>query len=155
MTMPPPEPKIISVAPTDQALIGALCDADLPVEDLEASKASFYGIQAAGTLAGFGGIQVLGRNCLLRSLVILPSHQRRGLGQMLVAKLLETAARQNLDAAYLLTTTAPDFFASLGFTQISRAMAPPKIRYTAKFSSLCPGDALVMYRDLQPNVGSF
>ncbi|MHA1547151.1 MAG: arsenic resistance N-acetyltransferase ArsN2 [Alphaproteobacteria bacterium] len=144
MTMPPPEPKIISVAPTDQALIGALCDADLPVEDLEASKASFYGIQAAGTLAGFGGIQVLGRNCLLRSLVILPSHQRRGLGQMLVAKLLETAARQNLDAAYLLTATAPDFFASLGFKPVARTNVAAEIQRSAEFSNLCPGNAVVM-----------
>ena len=153
MKLPTPDLQIRSVPPTDPALAAALAAADLPVVDLETSQASFYGAEVGGECVGYGGIEWLGATCLLRSLVVVPGHQAQGFGRVLVAGLLELAARRGVEAAYLLTTTASEFFVSQGFAQISRALVPLEIRSTAEFSSICPDDAVVMCRDLRGLAG--
>jgi hypothetical protein len=49
---------------------------------------------------------------------------------------------------FLLTETAPAFFARFGFTDIDRARVPETIRQTVEFSSACPASARVMVLDL-------
>jgi amino-acid N-acetyltransferase len=49
---------------------------------------------------------------------------------------------------YLLTTTAPDFFAGLGFRRAGRKTAPPAIRATRQFATLCPASAVLMHLNL-------
>lgn len=44
----------------------------------------------------------------------------------------------------LLTIDADKWFASLGYLTQSRDSAPAAIQSTAEFSSLCPGDAVLM-----------
>ncbi|WP_228434553.1 hypothetical protein [Natrarchaeobaculum aegyptiacum] len=51
-----------------------------------------------------------------------------------------------VDALYLLTTTAVDFFAARGYDEIDRADAPDAIRNTTEFADLCPSSATCMRR---------
>ena len=62
----------------------------------------------------------------IRSLAILPTTQRRGLGQKLTECLLKEAAEQELKCVFALTLI-PEYFARLGFTEVSRETLPMKV----------------------------
>jgi amino-acid N-acetyltransferase len=47
---------------------------------------------------------------------------------------------------FLLTTTAEPIFARWGFRRVDRAEAPPAIRESREFASLCPASAVFMAR---------
>jgi amino-acid N-acetyltransferase len=49
---------------------------------------------------------------------------------------------------YLLTTTADAFFRRLGYEQTARELAPPAIKATREFSSLCPSSSIFMVKQL-------
>jgi len=49
---------------------------------------------------------------------------------------------------HLLTTTAAAFFRSAGYQDADRGDAPPSIRASREFSSLCPASASYMVKDL-------
>ncbi|MFW6382934.1 MAG: hypothetical protein ACOCZD_02725 [Haloferacaceae archaeon] len=63
--------------------------------------------------------------------------------------MLERARNDGLGAVYLLTTTAADFFADLGFEPVDREAVPEPIRQSAAFADLCPSTATCMRRDLE------
>ena len=51
---------------------------------------------------------------------------------------------KNISELWLLTIDADTWFATLGYLTQSRDSAPPAIQSTEEFSSLCPGDAVLM-----------
>ncbi len=51
-------------------------------------------------------------------------------------------------ALWLLTTSAADFFADLGYAECERVNVPPPIRATLQFAALCPASATVMTKRL-------
>ena len=59
----------------------------------------------------------------------------------MVALVLQEARRRGFKAAYLLTTTARDYFLRLGFTPADRANAPLALRQSAEFKGACPDTA--------------
>ncbi len=66
-------------------------------------------------------------------------------------KLLHDACRQQaVQEVWLLTIDADPFFEKLGYVVRTRDAAPDVIRGTAEFSSLCPGDAVLMSKELRP-----
>lgn len=97
---------------------------------------------------GIGGLQPAGSNVLLRSLVVKPVHRGQGYGAAICSRLEETAAANDTEAVYLLTTTAPEFFRRRGYERVERELAPTAIQNTAEFQSLCPRDAICMRRSL-------
>jgi amino-acid N-acetyltransferase len=87
---------------------------------------------------------------LLRSVAVAPSHRGLGFGQRLVQERLAFAKTKNLDAVYLLTTTAAPFFGRLGFEAVSRADAPAGVRESLEFSSVCPTSSACLVKNLVP-----
>ena len=77
-------------------------------------------------------------------MVVAPTARGTGLGRALVADRLAWARRERLAAVYLLTTTAPDFFATLGFERSPRGAAPEGIRRSREFATICPGSSVLM-----------
>ena len=73
----------------------------------------------------------------------------QGLGARLLAALECEAAKSGIEVLYLITIDADGFFLKFGYTAVERAATPPKIRATREYSELCPGDAIVMCKDLQ------
>ncbi len=70
------------------------------------------------------------------------------LGARLVAELELIARNEHIDELWLLTIDANPFFIRHGYIVAERDAAPETIRNTAEFSSLCPGDALLMHKRL-------
>ena len=131
------------------AIRGLLDACQLPHEDLGAPLlANFVVLRGASGLAGVAGVEVHGRDGLLRSVAIAPEQRQHGLGQALVHACEERARSQGVQALYLLTTTAAEFFARRGYRTTGRKQAPAPIQATREFSTLCPGTAVCMVKPL-------
>jgi len=85
---------------------------------------------------------------LLRSVALRPSERGAGAGRRLVEHALGRAKQRGASSAVLLTTTAEDFFAHLGFRRIDRSCVPANLLGSAEFKGACPSTAIIMLRTL-------
>jgi len=128
---------------------GRLRDAALPVEDLTPDHMNDFLVAVVDArLAGMIGLEQFDKLGLLRSLVIDPAARRSGIGRQLVAALEAHALARGVTELWLLTIDAETYFLKLGYEIMERDLAPNVIRETDEFSSLCPGDAIVMKKSL-------
>ncbi|MBM4383187.1 MAG: GNAT family N-acetyltransferase [Deltaproteobacteria bacterium] len=125
-----------------------LREAKLPWEDVAPHFAAFLVGERGGALVACAGLEYYGEVALVRSVAIAETLRNAGLGAALCDTLLGDARRRGVRDAYLLTTTAPRFFARMGFAPIARDVAPPAIQRTREFTELCPASAAVMHRAL-------
>jgi arsenate reductase len=136
-------------APGDRPALVTLLEASgLPTEDLEEARPLLFVASAGDELVGCVGIEVRGTVGLLRSLAVAQAWRGRGLSIELVRIALDRAARAGVRDVYLLTTTAAGLFQRLGFLETPRESAPPAVRATREFASLCPSSAVFMRREL-------
>jgi amino-acid N-acetyltransferase len=134
-----------------ETVAGLLSGAELPVEGLDEQFEGGYVVaEQDGDIVGAGGIEVYGLYGLLRSVVVHERARGRGLGESIVEDRLRWSARCGLRAVYLLTTTVPEFFEHIGFTQMSRAEMPAEIQGSKEFSEVCPVTATAMVVRLDP-----
>jgi amino-acid N-acetyltransferase len=130
-----------------------LQDAGLPVDDLDAGSLDEF-LVALDTVAtppavnGVIGLQAFGSAGLLRSLVVDAGSRASGIGRQLVEALEERALAAGLTGLWLLTIDAEVFFWKLDYRIVERGKAPASIRGTREFTSLCPGSAHLMYKQL-------
>jgi amino-acid N-acetyltransferase len=130
-------------------LAAALRKAGLPADDVTAPGLLFWRFSTAEDVpAGFGGLEVYGRDALMRSVVTMPPLRGRGVGAAIVTALEAEARLAKCSAVYLLTTSAQALFEKLGYAKLERAQAPAGIRATSQFSSLCPDSAALMLKRL-------
>jgi N-acetylglutamate synthase-like GNAT family acetyltransferase/DNA-binding MarR family transcriptional regulator len=130
-----------------EAVKELLAAEDLPVGGLEEFFGENYVIaQLHGRVVAAAGMEVYGHLGLIRSVIVAKTLRGTGLGQWLVIDRLRWAAGRQLSAVYLLTTTAADFFARLGFQTIEHDEVPAEVRGSSEFSTLCPDSATVMVR---------
>ena len=125
-----------------------LAAAGLPIADLTTEHLALIA-EKDGVVAGLIGLEQFKKTGLLRSLVIAEEFRNAGLGGVLVGALEQLACEKQIVELWLLTIDADDWFASLGYRTRSRDSAPAAIRSTAEFSSLCPGDAVLMKKSLK------
>ncbi|MDH3224340.1 MAG: arsenic resistance N-acetyltransferase ArsN2 [Gemmatimonadota bacterium] len=136
-------------------LLNLLRRSDLPVDDLDRGDlGGFVLLRRDGRLVGSGALEVYGPLALIRSVAVDATERGNGLGRRIVEHLEARAASERLTSLYLLTTTAEAFFHRLGYRIMSRDEAPPAIRETTQFSSLCPDTAAFMGKDLLRDRGS-
>jgi arsenate reductase (glutaredoxin) len=129
----------------DPVFVSALKAAVLPVDDLsEAGRTLFSYRSLAGTLLGFGGYELYGKDALLRSIVVLPEGRGKRAGRNLVPLLMYRAFREGARTAWLLTTTTANFFDKIKFKRRIREEAPASILSTRQAKSLCPKSAVLM-----------
>jgi prepilin-type N-terminal cleavage/methylation domain-containing protein len=67
----------------------------------------------------------------------------------LTQEALDLARARRARAVYLLTDTAAEFFARLGFRRIPRAEAEPAVGTSVEFTTLCPASATCMTLSLE------
>lgn len=103
----------------------------------------------AESLTGAIGLQSFDEVGLLRSLVVAQSARSAGCGSKLVRAVERIANETGVRELWLLTTTARDYFENRGFLAVGRELAPPAIRQTAEFTSLCPDSAVLMMKTLR------
>jgi len=106
--------------------------------------------RAAEPVSGVIGLQSFEEVGLLRSLVVAKSARSAGCGSKLVQAVERNANAAGIRQLWLLTTDARDYFENRGFRAVSRELAPPAIRQTAEFTSLCPASAILMLKTLRP-----
>jgi N-acetylglutamate synthase-like GNAT family acetyltransferase len=138
------------ISQTDSRWAGfkvALMEAGLATDDLLEPGQRFYAF-ADGKLIGFGGYCCDGPEALLRSVIVAPERRGVGEGRRIIAALLDRLREDGAKRVWLLTTTAQQFFAQLGFVAQSRDAAPEAIAGTREFSTLCPASAVLMCLDL-------
>lgn len=131
------------------AVRSLLSACELPTADL----ASFFGTQFLAVededdLIAVVGLEGYQDVALLRSLAVTSGHRGHGIGRALVKKAEQQAIDAGVRDLYLLTMTAQDFFAELGYTVADRASAPASIKGTTQFSGLCPDAAVLMHKRL-------
>lgn len=122
--------------------------ADLPLAGVGEFIDRFVVADAEGKLVGAAGLEVHGGDGVLRSVVVAPSHQGRGLGARLTARLLEAARSGGLRRLYLLTTTAEGYFPRHGFRRIAREEASADVQRSVEFREACPATAVTMVLEL-------
>jgi amino-acid N-acetyltransferase len=126
------------------ALALGLCDDGME----EQFGASYVVAETDGEAVGLGGVEVYGRDGLLRSVGVRESLRRSAVGRAIVADRLAWARNRGLRAVYLLTDTAPGFFERLGFERVARDSCPSEVRESKEFSEVCPESAVVMKLEL-------
>lgn len=138
-----------SARPIDLSAIATLlAEFGLPTRGVVDSLESFVVVELKGRLIGVGGIEIHGRNALLRSLAVSPEHQHSGVATAICDHLEAQAAQQDLESVYLLTETAEQFFSGRGYEVVARSEAPAAIAASEEFSALCPQSATLMRRSL-------
>jgi len=145
--------KIEQAKPEYEAQIKQLLAAcDLPYEDIRSSLLRHFWIAGEiKSLTGVVGLEILGKNALLRSLAVATHARGKGLGKQLTAKAEQHAQNSQVDTLYLLTLTAPEFFKKLGYQVMKREDAPATLQNTAEFQSICPVSATCMTKSLNPD----
>jgi amino-acid N-acetyltransferase len=125
--------------------------ADLPTDDLgSADLGHFFGAGTRDDVRGVVGLELLGDAALLRSLAVVAEARGAGYGRALVAAAERHAAGLGVRSVYLLTTTAADFFARMGYRRVERESAPAAVQGTREFAALCPASATCMVKQLGP-----
>ncbi|HWH50010.1 MAG TPA: arsenic resistance N-acetyltransferase ArsN2 [Gemmatimonadaceae bacterium] len=108
----------------------------------EGDRPNVHPLQIVGAI----GLERFGSKALLRSAVVADEWRGWGFGRQLVDELVEHARSVGVDELYLLTTTAEQFFARLGFRRIDRADVPASVRGSVEFTRACPDTAVAMAR---------
>jgi amino-acid N-acetyltransferase len=136
-------------SPADkEPIIRLLSGFNLPTEDIGEHLNNFIVAVCENHLAGCVGVEIYGRQGLLRSLAVEESFRNGGLGKQLCSHLAAFAAESGVRQLHLLTTTAEGFFKKLGFETARRDVASEEIKSTREFSHLCPSTAIYMTRDI-------
>lgn len=127
-----------------QQVIDLLAQNNLPTSDLDDGKHLYALLDEQRQLVGTGGLEFIGNAALLRSVSVKKELQGKGLGKQISHQLEKIASSKGIDAIYLLTTTAKDFFSREAYDVIERDSVPGAIKATSEFTSVCPSSAIVM-----------
>ena len=145
--------KLIVAQPAHFAAVATLLeDAGLTTQDLVSALTGFVVLLDRERVVAVGGLQMLGVDTaaggLIRSVVVHPAFQSRGLGKQIYEHLEENARERGLADLYLLTETAESFFQPFGYSLIARDSAPAELQAAPQFAWLCPASAVVMHKRL-------
>ena len=136
-------------APSDvQAVEAMLSAAGLPLDG--AAEAFDLGIVARedGGLIAAAAIEPFGAAGLLRSVVVAPDHRGAGIGRALVASAEALAREAGIRDLYLVTETAADWFPSLGYETVERAVADAAVGGSVELTTVCRDTGVTMRRAL-------
>jgi amino-acid N-acetyltransferase len=117
-----------------------LLKSDLPTQGLEEAQL-WCAKDKAGRVVGVAGLEIWGRQGLLRSVVVKAENRQGGVGKALVKRVLKEAKARNLAESYLLTETAPNFFSKFGFKHATRSSVRGNVLNSVEFRKACPDTA--------------
>lgn len=116
----------------------------LPTEGARAHLSTYLLAVSHGDVVGCAGAEVYGDIALLRSVAVAPGRQRRGIGRMLVERVLLEAMRRQIRRLFLLTVSAPEYFARYGFKRGPIDQAPAALQASAELQGACPACSAFM-----------
>ena len=131
--------------PADWPAIEALLLANkLPTEGAREHLNTYLLAVADGEIAGVAGAEVYANLALMRSVAVRPGLHRQGIGRLLVEQLIDEARRRDIARLFLLTVTAPEYFAQYGFKRGPIELAPQALKASAELQGACPACAAFM-----------
>ena len=140
-----PNPTVRTATPADANIIRNLLETNgLPTSDLATARPEFLIASRDVAIVGIGAVERFGSAALLRSVAVAAEWRRSGVGRVIVTELERRARAAGIGELILLTLTARDFFARLGYTVKDRAQVPPAVLDSAEFRSLCPASVICM-----------
>ena len=117
-------------------LKAALVRVGLPDGDIGDPRILFWRFETFEDIpVGFGGIEVHGRDALLRSLVTLPPVRQLGMGAAIVTALEVEARALKCQSVYVAVSGLADFFARLGYRVCAADAVPEQIRASGEFAA--------------------
>jgi N-acetylglutamate synthase-like GNAT family acetyltransferase len=129
----------------DWPAIAALLQTNgLPLDGAQAHLQNYLVAVSNGEIVGSAGAEVYGDIALLRSVAVAPGLHRQGVGKQMLRALIQQAQRRQIRALYLLTVTAPEYFAQHGFKRTKIDQAPAALKASAEFQGACPACAAFM-----------
>ena len=130
---------------SDWPAVAALLQANkLPTEGAQSHLSTYLLATSNGEVVGCAGAEIYGSVALVRSVAVAPGLQKQGIGRLLVERLLQEARSRDIAALYLLTVTAPEYFAQYGFRRMQIDGAPQALKASAEFQGACPACAALM-----------
>ena len=120
----------------------------LPVDGIDDHLETMLVARSGIDVVGAAAVELYADGALLRSVVVDPAYQGQGLGGRLTESALQLADRHGVNAVFLLTTTAENFFPRFGFGPVPRSVVPWSVQASVEFQSACPASALVMRKML-------
>lgn len=140
--------QIAMAAAKDVAAVETLlAAASLPTDGLRDQFPAAYAVaRVDGALVGVAGLERYGAFALLRSVTVLHNLRGQGIARALVEERMALARSIGVVRAFLLTTTAPDYFRKLGFETSRREDAPSEIAASVEFAHACPASATCLSR---------
>lgn len=130
------------------AVVALLRQSRLPEVGLDQHRDSIVVARSQGDVVGCAAVERYGTDVLLRSVAVAPGARAGGVGSALVAATLRSAARAGARTAYLLTESAPAFFARRGFHAVARGRVPEPVRQSVEFRGACCASAIAMTQRL-------
>jgi N-acetylglutamate synthase-like GNAT family acetyltransferase len=141
-----PKPTLRQADASDWPAVEALLTANkLPTEGARQHLSTYFLATSNGEIVGCAGAEIYGDIALLRSVAIAPGLHRQGIGGTLVQHLLDEAARLQVKRIFLLSVTAPEYFARFGFKRTAIDQAPSALKASAEFQGACPACAAFMH----------
>ena len=101
-----------------------------------------------GRIVGVIGLEVHGRDGLVRSLAVAPDHRGRGLARRLYASLLAEAGRLGLARLFVLPPRAVAWFALLGYRAIASDAVPEALRDSPGFRAMSDRGGRPLFRPM-------
>jgi N-acetylglutamate synthase-like GNAT family acetyltransferase len=138
-----------AVAADLDAVESLLTESELPTAGVREAFDSFVVVEVAGRIEGVAGLEIHGRDGVLRSVAVAPSLRGTGVGAQLTERVLDLARSRQLRRVYLLTTTAEGYFPRHGFRRIAREDASADVQQSVEFREACPASAVAMVLDLE------
>ena len=142
----------VTIAPArlaDYEIVAALLEREhLPLDGLRQHFENAFVARAGNRIVGCSALEVYEGGALLRSLVVDAEYRGAGVGSGLTDAAIQLARRRLAPAVYLLTTTAEQFFPTVGFEIVDRADVPASVLASEEFVHACPSTAIVMRRFL-------
>lgn len=120
----------------------------LPLDGVDEHVSTMVVAKKGSEVVGAAAVELYADGALLRSVVVDPLVRGQGLGHRLSDAALSIARDRGTRTAFLLTTTAEQFFPTLGFEQIARDDVPASVQASIEFQSACPASAVVMRKRL-------
>ena len=119
-------------------IVSLLETCGLPAAGLSMRNTRILLARREDEIAGCVAVEFYEDCALLRSLAVAEGYRGSGLGRSLAGDAVAEARRRGMCAVFLLTTSAQDFFARLGFVPVGRDEVPTSIRRSPEWSeSFC------------------
>ncbi len=141
--------KLRSATLADLPEIASLLEAcSLPTSGLARIVDSFHVALCDGILVGCAAAVHLGQSIIIRSVAVQPAYRDRGIASRLVELLLIRAHGTEARHAFLLSASAPAYFARWGFFRVPIEAASPEVQAVADMQGAAPTMALCMRCEL-------